>query len=94
MHFICHDLQDGPLAMPRELMFAPSDLLEFNIGPPVLQLDRQKRIIGSLLELGFIATNMEGYMGPRLDDVTLGTLGPGEFFGELVRTFAVGTAFS
>ena len=73
--------------MPKELMFAPMDLLEFNIGPPVLQLDRQKRIIGSLLELGFIATNMEGYMGPRLDDVTLGTLGPGEFFGELVRTF-------
>ena len=26
---------------------------------------------------------VDGYMGPRLDDQTLGTLGPTEFFGEL-----------
>jgi hypothetical protein len=33
--------------------------------------------------MGFLVTHMPGYLGPRLDDQNLGTLGVGEFFGEL-----------
>lgn len=74
---------EGVFKMAPELVFTPNDLLQCNQGPNVMQQERQRRVVAALLELGFVATHMDGYMGPKLDDLALGTLGPGQFFAEL-----------
>eukprot|EP01047_Picozoa_sp_COSAG01_P009836 COSAG01_NODE_410_length_17384_cov_20.323691_3_plen_215_part_00 len=60
-----------------------ADLLDFDKGSAFVQQERQTRVIDTLLEIGFVAANMHNYMGPKLHDLSLGVLGPGEFFGEL-----------
>ena len=70
--------------MNREMLFSASDLLAFDEGPAMLQAEKRKRVAACLFELGRIISGQRRYMGPRLDDTTLGTLGPGQFFGELV----------
>ena len=50
---------EGAFKMPAEIAFMPSDLLEFDQGPSVLQSERQRRVVAALLELGFVATHSE-----------------------------------
>jgi hypothetical protein len=61
----------------------PDDLLKYNKGSAAEQDKKQSRILACILELAFQVSNLEGYYGPKLDEVHLGMLGPGEFFGEL-----------
>ena len=73
----------GPFHLAPDVICAAGDLLKYNKGPVQQRHERQRRVLSCLLELGFAATHMEGYGGPRIGDANLGNLGPGEFFGEL-----------
>jgi CRP-like cAMP-binding protein len=48
-----------------------------------VQQERATRVVDTLLEIGFVAAQLHNYMGPKLHDLNLGVLGPGEFLGEL-----------
>ncbi len=74
---------EGQFRIATDRVFQADDLLKYNKGPVSARHERQRRVVSCLLELGFVATHMPGYLGPRLDDSNLGTLGSGEFFGEL-----------
>lgn len=81
---------EGQFRIAIDRVFQPDDLLKFNKGPSSGRHERQRRVVAGLMELGFITTHMPGYVGPRLDDSNLGTLGANEFFGELALLPLVG----
>jgi hypothetical protein len=62
-------------------LFSVDDLLDYNKGTLQEQEQKQKRVLACLLELGLVVSNLEGYMGVCIDEVNLGTLQSGEFFG-------------
>ena len=64
-------------------LFHVDDLIEFNQGSPQDQHKKQQRVVQCLLEFAQVVSGLEGYLGTRLDEVNLGTIGAGEFFGEL-----------
>jgi CRP-like cAMP-binding protein len=64
-------------------LFNMEDLLLFDQGIPQEQSEKQKRVLACLLEFALVISSMDGYMGTKLDEVNLGTLTAGEFFGEL-----------
>ena len=74
---------EGQFRISAEVVFQPDDLIKFNKGTVQTRHERQRRVVACLMEIGFVATHMPGYLGPRMDDSNLGTLGAGEFFGEL-----------
>merc|ERR1711865_1099869 len=64
-----------------------TDLQTWNKGLPAEQVARQQRIVKCLVKLGHavneINVNGKDYMGPRMDEATLGHHGANEFFSEL-----------
>lgn len=82
----CLALSDAelPFKLAAESICRPDDLLQADRGTMHDQQHRQKRILKTLLTLAMEVSNaMPGYLGPKLDEQNLGTLGPGDFFGEL-----------
>ena len=69
--------------LDADCVFAVEDLIFFDKGPLVEQQEKQRRVLACVLEMGTAVSNIDGYFGPRLDEVNLGTLGPNDFFGEL-----------
>ena len=54
--------------MPPDVAFTPEDLKMCNEGSAPLRTARQKKILDTLSELGFIVSHMDGYMGVRTTD--------------------------
>ena len=69
--------------MAPELCLHVDDLARFEEGSLQQQEERQRRILECLLELGWLVSHLPAYTGPMLDEVNLGILGAGDFFGEL-----------
>ena len=82
---VCVALTDPslPFRLPPDTCLRVDDLRLWNKGTFHEQHARQQRVLKCLLDLAFRVSTMDGYIGPRLDAFTLGTIGPGEFFGEL-----------
>jgi CRP-like cAMP-binding protein len=76
------DRENG-LDLPSEDALAEEDLLDFNKGTDQEQDEKQARVLKCLISLAMSVQNREGYMGPQLDEINLGTLASGEFFGEI-----------
>ncbi len=74
---------DLPFRLPPETCLRVDDLRLYDRGAFHVQAARQNRVLKCLLDLAWRVSTLDGYTGPRLDAVTLGILGPGEFFGEL-----------
>jgi len=64
-----------------------NDLATCLVGSEAEQIVKQLRIVKCLVKLGLsttgIVVNGKDYMGPRMDEATLGQHGPNEFFSEL-----------
>ena len=72
-----------PFKMHQSVTFNPDDLLHYDRGKPADQDRRQHRVLKCLLAMATEVNQMSDYLGPKLDEVNLGSLGPGDFFGEL-----------
>ena len=62
-------------------LFSADDLLTYDRGTLQEQEKKQKRVVSCLLELGLAVSSLPGYMGVCIDEINLGTLQVGEFFG-------------
>ena len=67
---------------PESVLFE-DDLLDFDKGSLQEQEERQQRVVNCVLELAHCVQSIDGYLGPMLDEVHLGNLSAGEFFGEM-----------
>ena len=65
----------------RATLFSADDLLTYNKGTLQEQEKKQKRVVSCLLELGLAVSSLPGYMGVCIDEINLGTLQVGSFFG-------------
>ena len=74
---------EGPFAQDPELLFSVDDLLTFDIGRERDQAEKQRRILLCIIELAWTVSHFDDYLGPQLDEVNLGSLTAGDFFGEL-----------
>ena len=63
------------------VLFSADDLLSYNRGTLQEQEKKQKRVVSTLLKLGLAVSSLSGYMGVCIDEINLGTLQVGEFFG-------------
>lgn len=81
----CDALKDTelPFKLSPADVFSPEDVLFYNRGTAHDKLHRQQRVLRCLLSLAREVGQLWDYMGPKIDEVNLGTLGPGDFFGEL-----------
>jgi len=74
------------LLLPQEIC-SVLDLETFDTGLKAEQIAKQKRIVRCLISLAQkcpdITIRDKDYMGPRLDEATLGVLSANDFFGEL-----------
>jgi hypothetical protein len=89
----CEVLLDpnSAVRMEAEHVLTIDDLLTFDSGSQEEQEEKQQRVLTCILELGYSVSTGEGYMGPLLDEVQLGSLSNSQFFGELcLLPFKVG----
>ena len=56
---LLHTTRAGHFKIAPELVFVPDDLLLHDQGPLVMQLERQRRVVSCVLEVGFVATHSE-----------------------------------
>ena len=57
---------DNGIRMDPEHVLEPDDLLKYNVGSEQEQEDKQQRVLTCILELGYCASNMGGYMVRRV----------------------------
>ena len=72
-----------PFKISKDDVFEPSDLINYDRGGVAEQDSKQARVLACVLEVAFQISHLDGYSGPKLDEVNLGSLGPNDFFGEL-----------
>jgi hypothetical protein len=82
---------NSAVRMEAEHVLTIDDLLTFDSGSQEEQEEKQQRVLTCILELGYSVSTGEGYMGPLLDEVQLGSLSNSQFFGDLcLLPFKVG----
>ena len=74
-------MSDGGGEGQKGALFSADDLLSYDRGTLQEQEKKQKRVVSSLLELGLVVSSLAGYLGVCIDEINLGTLQVGEFFG-------------
>ena len=79
--YIVAAMVDGDEGKNGQALFSADDLLSYNRGTLQEQEKKQKRIVACLLKLGLAVSSLPGYMGVCIDEINLGTLQVGEFFG-------------
>ena len=79
--YIASTMIAGVESKNGKFLFSANDLLTYNRGTLQEQEKKQKRVVSCLLELGLAVSSLPGYMGVCIDEINLGTLQVGEFFG-------------